>query len=102
MSTYAGVVRTAKGLRKALAELGAIELEAKGDSVLANMVLTARLITAAALNRKESRGGHYRSDYPKRSDALASRTFMTLAGLDKLEGKTKPLPVSAELADCRT
>ncbi len=102
MTKCAGVVRTAKGLRKALDELGAIELEAKNDSVLANMVLTARLITAAALQRKESRGGHFRSDYPKRNDALATRTFMTLAALEALEGKPAQGPSAATLADCRT
>jgi L-aspartate oxidase len=28
-------------------------------------VQTARLIVEAALRRKESRGGHYRSDFPR-------------------------------------
>ena len=102
MTKHAGVVRTAIGLRTALDELGTIEQDAKNDSVLANMVLTARLITAAALQRKESRGGHFRSDYPKRSDALAKRTFMTLAALEELEGKTVKGPSAATLADCST
>ena len=102
MTKHAGVVRTAKGLRTALDELGTIEQDAGNDSVLANMVLTARLITAAALQRKESRGGHFRSDYPKSSNALAKRTFITLAALEALEGKTTPGPNAATLADCRT
>jgi L-aspartate oxidase len=29
------------------------------------MVETSRLIAEAALMRKESRGGHYRSDFPR-------------------------------------
>jgi len=32
---------------------------------LNNMVLTARLITEAALTREESRGAHFRSDFPQ-------------------------------------
>ncbi len=102
MTKHVGVMRTAKGLRYALDELGAIGQDAKSDSVLANIVLTARLITAAALQRKESRGGHFRSDYPMRSDTLATRTFMTLAALEALEGKPAPDPNAATLADCRT
>lgn len=83
MTTYVGVVRNAKGLRTALTELDAIEADAKGDSVLANMALAARLIATAALMRKESRGGHYRSDFPATDKAQAHRTFMTLSDLGK-------------------
>jgi len=35
---------------------------------LASILTTARLIARAALRREESRGGHYRSDYPERDD----------------------------------
>ena len=35
---------------------------------LGNMLGMAEIIARGALNRKESRGGHYRTDYPKRDD----------------------------------
>ena len=35
---------------------------------LNNMILVAKAATRAALLRKESRGGHYRDDYPERDD----------------------------------
>jgi L-aspartate oxidase len=34
-----------------------------------NMVQTGQLIVEAALMRKESRGGHYRADYPRAKSA---------------------------------
>lgn len=60
MSDNVGVVRDADGLTRALALMERLEQEARG----ALPVLAARLITGAALDRRESRGGHYRSDYP--------------------------------------
>ena len=67
-----GIVRTGAGLRAALeelAELGA-STEPEGPDGLpgpvANAVLTASLISRAALTRTESRGAHFRSDFPER------------------------------------
>ena len=42
------------------------------------MATAAQLITAAALRRTESRGGHYRSDRPDTDPRQATRTFITL------------------------
>ena len=65
MWEHAGISRTAKGLRECMSVLSAIEQRLPiGATEEANMVQTARLITEAALLRKESRGGHYRSDFP--------------------------------------
>ena len=46
---------------------------------LRNMATAALLVTAAALRRTESRGGHFRADFPNSDPAQAKRTFMTLA-----------------------
>jgi L-aspartate oxidase len=66
MWQYAGIDRTARGLRTAVTEIDAIEgrLPAGATEEL-NMVQTARMIVQAALLRKESRGGHFRSDFPR-------------------------------------
>jgi L-aspartate oxidase len=66
MWEHAGIARTAKGLRDCVARIGEIEARLPvGATEEANMAETARLIADAALLRKESRGGHFRSDFPK-------------------------------------
>ncbi len=66
MWQYAGIDRTARGLRAAAAQVDAIEARLPaGATEEVNMVQTARLIVQAALLRKESRGGHFRSDFPR-------------------------------------
>jgi L-aspartate oxidase len=96
MTENVGVERNARGLKAALATLKKIEAAAGDDSVLANMALTARLITAAALLRRESRGGHYRSDYPTTDSAQAHRTFITLRDVARLgEARTHRAKESA-------
>jgi succinate dehydrogenase/fumarate reductase flavoprotein subunit len=35
---------------------------------ISNMIESAEIIARAALLREESRGGHYREDYPERDD----------------------------------
>lgn len=72
MAHYCGVVREAEGLRTLLDRIEAAEAVHGPARALA----ASRLIASAALVREESRGGHYRSDFPDLAgDAL--RTFMT-------------------------
>lgn len=77
MSAHVGVIRNGAGLTAALADILRIEHEAPSPA-LKNMAAAALLVAAAAFARRESRGGHCRSDFPK-PDARAQRTFMTLA-----------------------
>jgi L-aspartate oxidase len=66
MWEHCGIDRTAKGLRLGLDKLTEIQFRLpEGATEEANMVETALLIADAALLRKESRGGHYRSDFPR-------------------------------------
>ena len=73
MSLNAGVERTAEGLQRLLGEIDALAAR-HGEA----LVLTAaRLVAEAALARRESRGGHWRLDYPETA-AEARRTFVGL------------------------
>jgi len=78
MSRHVGVIRSGDGLAVALDKISRIEHAAKSPS-LRKMATAALLVAAAAFARRESRGAHERSDYPKTDPALARRAFLTLA-----------------------
>ena len=82
MSANVGVVRDAGSLSHALRTIVELEQETGGNPQLVNILTTAKLITASALARKESRGGHFRSDCPAPDEKLATRSMLTL---DKAE-----------------
>ena len=78
MWEHVGLSRSRSGLEAALLALdGWYAVVASDDrrrSMLPNqtellsLITVARLIARAALRREESRGGHYRSDFPQRDD----------------------------------
>jgi L-aspartate oxidase len=76
MSRHAGLERNEEGLRQSLAVIQRFETHAGSD--LLNMLAAARLVTAGALARTESRGAHWRSDFPHTAKQGARR-FTTLA-----------------------
>lgn len=83
MSRHVGILRSGPSLDAAYERLSAIgrqldDLSRGFDSIASfapqsvrpwaearNLVLVARLVTFAALRREESRGAHYRDDYPQ-------------------------------------
>ena len=85
MDTNAQVFRTAESLERALADIHALQeryrnvsVQDKGRSFntdllealeLGFLLDVAEVVVAGALNRRESRGGHFREDYPVRDDA---------------------------------
>ena len=74
MWKHAGIARTAAGLRTCIAELDDVERRLpEGATEELNLVQTGRLIAEAAQMRKESRGGHYRADYPRAERAWRGR-----------------------------
>ena len=100
MWNYVGIEREEKGLKEAVKKLeelmrmakmvkgtggpGAYELVAAHETI--NMVMNAHAVATAALWRTESRGAHYRVDYPKRdNENWLAHTIMTWRGGWELE-----------------
>ncbi|GAB2489417.1 succinate dehydrogenase flavoprotein subunit [Promicromonospora xylanilytica] len=85
MDLNAQVFRTGESLNEALADIRALQKRYRNASVqdkgklfntdlleaieLGFLLDIAEVTVVAAINRKESRGGHYREDYPDRDDA---------------------------------
>ncbi|MBA4783717.1 MAG: L-aspartate oxidase [Rhizobiales bacterium] len=79
MTNHVGVVRDQNGLKTALRIIASLEDAADPECwSFLNMCATATLITASALKREESRGGHFRSDFPEPVQALAIRSRISL------------------------
>jgi L-aspartate oxidase len=76
MLRYVGLRRNEKGLKKGLEELRRhlpimqTVLTRREEFEFVNLLTCALLATEAALLREESRGGHYREDFPERDDLL--------------------------------
>ena len=98
MTSHVGVIRDRERLAQAVHSFAAIERDT-GNIALRNMASTALLVAASALARQESRGGHYRSDYPAQSP-VARRTMTTLAKAREIaenlaEQQQVPQPITA-------
>jgi L-aspartate oxidase len=89
MTDGAGVVRDGDGLTACLREIAAIEAAQPDCPALLNMTATATLIAAAALMRRESRGAHFRSDFPQTAPK-GQRSRLTLAEAMALRASLQP------------
>jgi len=102
-----GVMRDAAGLKRAIASLGAIEAElldtglADNDRAfnlswhdwlnLRSLTETSRVIALAALKRENSRGAHFRTDFPEPGELATSTFTVARARPDGVEITEQPV-----------
>jgi L-aspartate oxidase len=93
-----GLVRTASGLRGALAGIEALTATLPSGAERGhNLATVARLVATAALARPESRGAHFRADRPLSDPAWRRRIFLTRAGGLDSGARLESEPVAAPL-----
>ena len=114
MQDLVGIVRQEDEMRQALDRLAALNVRAERVGVtghreynsgwhtaqdLANLLIVSEAITRSALERKESRGGHFRQDYPEKDKAFATFNVGVRQGPEgRMQVSHTPIPpMPAEL-----
>ena len=112
MQDLVGIVRHEDEMQQALAELEALKARAAQAGVtghreyntgwhtaqdLGNLLIVSEAITRSAIERKESRGGHFRQDYPEKDQAFATFNIAVRPGPDgAMQVSRVPIPPMPE------
>jgi succinate dehydrogenase / fumarate reductase flavoprotein subunit len=112
MQDLVGIVRNEPEMQRALEALG--ELRARAGRVgvaghreynpgwhaaldLDSLLTVSEAITRSAIERKESRGGHFRDDYPNKEAGFGTFNFIVRKGTDgRMEVSRTPIPEMPE------
>jgi succinate dehydrogenase / fumarate reductase flavoprotein subunit len=97
MQTLVGIVRSEAEMKRALMGIDRLKERARRIGVggnreynpgwhtgldLANLLTVSEAITRAAIERRESRGGHFREDHPEKDPAGATFNIVIRKGED--------------------
>jgi succinate dehydrogenase / fumarate reductase flavoprotein subunit len=111
MHNLVGIIRTESELEQALDVIGRLRLRLEEVSVTGNrqynpgwhmamdldcMLTAAEAVTRSAIERKESRGGHTRDDYPNTDPKFGSINLVTRRSRGEMTIAPEPLPEMPE------
>lgn len=111
MTTYAGIMRSGETLQTGLEKLLALKEEAQTMAIngsrrynpgwhavfdVQNMLLLSEGIIRSALERKESRGAHWRTDYPDELPDWQQFNFVESFDGDAIHIRKEPVPEMPE------
>ena len=110
MTGKVGVFRTEQGISEAIETLKELKTRAESTALseksltmnqeliqrweLDNLLAVSMAIAEAALARRESRGAHYREDFPERLDAFNDHTLISKPEFGKIEMGKRPVEMS--------
>jgi succinate dehydrogenase / fumarate reductase flavoprotein subunit len=108
MQELVGIVRVEAEMKRALEGVGKLDERAKKVGVRGNreynpgwhtaldlrhLMIVSEAITRAAIERKESRGGHFRDDYPDKDPAFgAFNTVIKKGAGGEMQLERRPIP----------
>jgi succinate dehydrogenase / fumarate reductase, flavoprotein subunit len=112
MQDLVGIVRNESEMQRALEGLGPLRERANRVRVgghreynpgwhaaldLHNLLTVSEAVTRSAIERRESRGGHFRDDYPAKEGAFGTVNFVVRKGRDgRMEVSRVPIPEMPE------
>jgi succinate dehydrogenase / fumarate reductase flavoprotein subunit len=109
MQSLVGIVRTESEMRQALVDLASLKARAAKAAVtghreynpgwhtaidLRHLLTVSEAITRSAIERKESRGGHFREDFPEKAAEFGTFNIVTTKAADgSMDVRRRPNPV---------
>ena len=105
VSEHAGIVRTEQGLEKAMQDMDSVQAMAENApefdthevycEMISDLITAARLIVRGALFRKESRGCHFRADFPHEEEEFRVHTVQCI-GKDMAKVPVSDAPAAGQ------
>ena len=86
-----GIFRDGERLYGAVKEMQSL-IDSENDTLQRNRMILGKAVLLGALNRKESRGAHTRTDYPERDDENFRKTTVAVFDGKEIKVSLRDIP----------